>query len=75
MKISRAEKGCIDYAFLPDPIESDRVTLFERWETPEDLTAHLAAMQAAASSSAPRMLPKAAQVTFYDATERPRPGS
>jgi quinol monooxygenase YgiN len=43
MKISRAERGNLEYVFAADPIEADRVILSERWETQEDLTAHLRA--------------------------------
>jgi quinol monooxygenase YgiN len=43
MKISRAEPGNLEYVFAADPIEADRVILSERWETQEDLTAHLRA--------------------------------
>ena len=41
MRISRAERGNLEYVFAADPIEADRVILSERWETQEDLTAHL----------------------------------
>jgi quinol monooxygenase YgiN len=43
MRISRAEPGNLEYVFAADPLEADRVILSERWETQEDLTAHLAA--------------------------------
>jgi quinol monooxygenase YgiN len=43
MRISRAEPGNLEYVFAADPIEADRVILSERWETQEDLTAHLRA--------------------------------
>lgn len=43
MRISRAEAGNLEYVIAADPIEADRLILSERWETQEDLTAHLAA--------------------------------
>jgi quinol monooxygenase YgiN len=43
MRISRAEPGNLEYVIAADPIEDDRVILSERWETQEDLTAHLRA--------------------------------
>ena len=43
MRISRAEPGNLEYVVAADPIEADRVIWSERWETPEDLTAHLRA--------------------------------
>jgi quinol monooxygenase YgiN len=43
MKISRAEPGNLEYVIAADPIEADRVIISERWETQEDLTAHLRA--------------------------------
>ncbi len=43
MRISRAERGNLEYVIAADPIEADRVVLSERWETQEDSTAHLQA--------------------------------
>ena len=43
MRISRAEPGNLEYVIAADPIEPDRVILSERWETQEDLAAHLRA--------------------------------
>ncbi len=47
VKASRAEKGCIVYAFSADPIEPGRVLLFERWEDKASLAAHLEGMRSA----------------------------
>ncbi len=41
MRASRAEDGCISYGLMADPIEPGRVVLYERWESPEALAAHL----------------------------------
>ena len=51
MTISRGEKGCHEYVFAPDPIDPGRVVLFERWESPEDLAAHLSAMRARSAAA------------------------
>jgi quinol monooxygenase YgiN len=51
---SRAEDGCIAYAFTTDPIDEGCVRLFECWETNEALVAHQAALQA---SPAPATTP------------------
>jgi quinol monooxygenase YgiN len=58
MEVSRAERGCLQYVFAPDPIEPDVVHLFERWESKEALAAHLerARSQPAASGDAPQPL-------------------
>ena len=47
MRASRAEPGCIAYAFMADPLEPGRVQLFERWESKESLAAHLAQLRSA----------------------------
>jgi quinol monooxygenase YgiN len=49
MARSRAEPGCITYAFSGDPIDLGRVLLFERWESKAALAVHLEVL-----SSAPR---------------------
>jgi quinol monooxygenase YgiN len=45
MRTSRAEAGCITYAFSPDPLDPGRVHLFERWESKAALADHLAALR------------------------------
>ncbi len=48
----RAEKGCIEYVPVIDlpaqfsaqePVQGDRVTIIEKWETLEDLKSHMEA--------------------------------
>ena len=46
MRTSRGEDGCLEYTFAADPLEADRVILFERWESQAALDAHLAALAA-----------------------------
>jgi quinol monooxygenase YgiN len=45
MRSSRAEEGCLVYAFSPDPLDPARVLLFERWESKEALAAHLSRLR------------------------------
>jgi quinol monooxygenase YgiN len=45
MSASRAEAGCVVYAFTADPVQPERVLLFERWETKDALLAHLEGMR------------------------------
>jgi quinol monooxygenase YgiN len=47
IRASRAEPGCITYAFSADPIEPGRVLLFERWESKPALATHLEGLRSA----------------------------
>ena len=69
MRASRAEHGCLDYTFCADPIEPNRVVLFERWETQADLDAHLNGMSAGPPPSND-VKPTAVSVVFYDAIDQ-----
>ena len=72
MRVSRAEQGCIEYTFAADPLDPGRVVLFEKWETQEDLDAHLAAIPAPAADAAPQVVPASSSIVIYDVTgERP----
>jgi quinol monooxygenase YgiN len=85
MRASRAEPGCLEYAFSADPVDPSRVVLFEIWESQEALDAHLAAMHVpsgsggsggsgdsadAASSPAPAVTPRERSIFVYDVTGR-----
>lgn len=37
--MARATPGCLDFAQSADPLESDRINIFERWESDADLEA------------------------------------
>ena len=37
------EKGCIAYEHLPSTLNDTDITVFEKWETKEDLIAHMQA--------------------------------
>lgn len=34
---ARGAAGCLDFALSADPVEADRINVYERWETDEDL--------------------------------------
>jgi quinol monooxygenase YgiN len=34
---ARRAPGCLDFVQAPDPLEADRINIFERWESDEDL--------------------------------------
>jgi quinol monooxygenase YgiN len=72
MRASRAEPGCLEYTFAADPVEPNRVVLFERWESQEALDAHLAALRSAPQPSTPGVTPTSMSITIYDVSgERP----
>jgi len=50
---TRAEAGCLDYAFGADAADPGRVRLVERWEHMADLEAHVAAMRASPAPERP----------------------
>lgn len=39
---ARTEAGCLDFVIAADPIEADRVNVFERWASAAHLEVHLA---------------------------------
>ena len=42
MRAVRAQPGCLDYVWSADPLTPGRIYVYERWETTEQLAAHLA---------------------------------
>jgi quinol monooxygenase YgiN len=65
MLTARAEEGCSEFAFSADIVDPGRVRLFEIWESPEALEAHLAPMRAA--GNAPGAIPVVDRsVLLYD---------
>ena len=38
-EMSRRAPGCLDFVQAPDPLEPDRIVVYERWESEEDLLA------------------------------------
>jgi len=39
---TRTQKGCLHYVWSADPTSDTRLYVFEKWESVEDLAAHLA---------------------------------
>ncbi len=70
---SRAEDGCLEYTFSADPIEPDRVVLFERWASRQALDAHLAALRAAPRPPA-TVTPRSSSITIYEIASEERLG-
>ena len=66
MRTSRGEAGCLEYVFCADPIEPNRVVLFERWESQEALDTHLAALRAGPRPSGDDIKPITSSVLIYD---------
>ncbi len=64
MEASRAEAGCLEYVFAPDPIDPSRVVLSERWESKEHLDDH---MKLQATRQIDRPKPQSASVVVYEA--------
>jgi len=38
-RVARAAPGCLDFVQVADPLEDDRIVIYERWESDEQLTA------------------------------------
>src|ERR1022692_4366573 len=68
MRASRAEPGCIAYAFMADPVEPARVQLFERWESKEAVATHLGVLRSAPRPSGDIMI-LGAEVLQYEIGE------
>lgn len=66
MRTSRAEPGCVEYVFAADPLEPDRVVLFERWASQEDLDVHLSAQRARQDARPGGVQATSASITAYD---------
>jgi hypothetical protein len=66
MRASRAEGGCLEYAFSADPLDPSRVLLFERWADQASLDQHLVGLMSAPPSNAPSVNPTSASVVMYD---------
>lgn len=74
-RTSRGEPGCLEYVFAADPIEPNRVVLFERWESQQALDIHLAALRAAPpQSSSDDIKPIKASIMIYDVSGERRLG-
>lgn len=67
VRATRAETGCLDYAFAADAGDPNRVRLVERWETMADLEAHVAALRLAPPSPTPSVPSRTVAVDVLDA--------
>ena len=70
VRASRAENGCIDYAFASDLADPDTLILFERWRDQAALDAHgksdhMAAFQEFMGANPP----EASDLRIYDTDE------
>ncbi len=70
VRASRAEDGCIDYAFASDRADPDTLILFERWRDQAALDAHgksdhMAAFQEFMGANPP----EASDLRIYDTDE------
>lgn len=73
-RATRAEPGCVDYAFAIELGDPGAVRLVERWESAEALRAHFATPHMAAFQAAMRKDPPAGmELTAYEAREIPLP--
>jgi quinol monooxygenase YgiN len=70
MRESRAEPGCLQYAFSADPLDAARVLLFERWETQSALDAHLNRLRSDPPAQH-AVAARKASVVFYNAEVQP----
>ncbi len=66
IRAARAEVGCLEYTVTADPIEPDRVVLYERWADQAALDAHLAASRQAPPPPPGGVAPKSATVIVYE---------
>ena len=64
---TRAEVGCVEYAFSADADDLSWVRLVERWETMSDLEAHIAALGKAAAPAEPPVASRMVSIDVLDA--------
>lgn len=66
VRAARESDGCIDFSVSPDPLDDDRVNLYEAWASPEQLEA----FRASAPGEDLFALIVSAQVGQFDAEAR-----
>jgi quinol monooxygenase YgiN len=64
---TRTERGCVDYAFSADPGDPTRVRLVERWESMDDLAAHVAGLRATPAGDGPAVGSTIVEVEVFEA--------
>lgn len=65
IKAARIAQGCRDFVVAPDPLENDRINVYEEWETNEDL---IAFRGAGPSADLGQLITKAEVSEYYVAT-------
>ena len=71
---TRAESGCLDYAFSVEINDSEVIRITEKWKDMAALQAHIKAPHFAAFMEATAAnAPKSVEMSFYEATEIPSP--
>jgi quinol monooxygenase YgiN len=63
LRTARTTPGCLDYVVAADPIEPDRVNIYERWESQVHLDTHLAAV---AQTAPPMTHVRGVEVVRYE---------
>lgn len=67
---TRAEPGCLEYRFSASLSDPTMVTVFERWESPSALEAHLEADHTARfGAELPHLLSEPPEVHRYEVTD------
>jgi quinol monooxygenase YgiN len=61
---TRQEAGCLAYAMTADPVEDDKVLLFERWADQTSFDAHMAGVASRPPSGGPT--PTGMSIEVYD---------
>jgi quinol monooxygenase YgiN len=73
MRVARGEHGCLEYVLAPDPLETNRVVLSERWETTDDLDQHVRALtqrrqEASERGDPPGVALEGQEITIFEVT-------
>jgi len=63
LRRARETPGCLDYVVAADPIEPDRINIYERWESAAHLDDHL---HATARTAAPMPDVREFEIMRYD---------
>jgi quinol monooxygenase YgiN len=61
---TRTEGGCLAYAMTPDPVEADKVLLFERWADQDAFDAHMKVIASRPPGGGPA--PTGMSIEIYD---------
>jgi quinol monooxygenase YgiN len=66
LRQARTTPGCLDYVVAADPLEPDRVNIYERWESETHLATHLAGV---AQTAPPMPHVRGVEVMRYEISE------